>query len=323
MSKNRGPVLALIAVLAAVLTFITAISTAIFASSKAPNLVTVAPTFTITPYTFIPSAPITDTPDANIALVETLFPTETSTPTATFTETPTPTPTLTLTFTSIPTATSDPEQFRGLDKNCIEQKYWNVIRFQGEVEPATYKQNSKTCYDLSSVGVISYGNGLRINASPLRSPFFAMYTTLPTRKDINIHFKLKIESFTLNTNSIDGILILGISTPKDWYFENGEYLFYGIRPAYQTKDIVSELGPDKLKAVYRQGNALPGTDYDILFSIKGIDLYAYFDNVTVDKYYPRSLSKFNGQMVFWIGYQLPVGKSNLRVYITDFSITEK
>lgn len=242
--------------------------------------------------------------------------TSTFTPTSTFTNTPNPT----TTFTPLPTI--DPKNFRGFDKNCIDQKYWTLGSNQSPAP--TYKQNAKICYNLTERSINSQNEGLRLNGSPLVSPVFGMYTEIPPHTDVDIKFKLKIDKFILTTNSIDGILVLGVSDITDVDFTNGEYLFHAIRPAYQTSNVFRDIGTNKIETAIKWGSGVRlGETYNIVFSIRGIDLFIYINDKTIESYYPRSLSRFNNQLVFWVGYQLPVGKSNLQASITEFSITEK
>jgi hypothetical protein len=273
--------------------------------------------------TFVPVSTATITPSATRTAIP--IPTSTFTPSITLTTIATIAPSPTFTTTSIPTstevpsATPEPQIFRGLDKNCIDQKYWTV---SNEPMP-TYKQNAKICYDLSTKSIIAQDEGLRINGSPLDDPTFGMYTKLPPRTDVDIYFKLRIDSFTTNTSSIDSVFLIGISDPDDWFFRHGEYLLHGIRSTYRTANIIREVGESITQASFRwTPDANPNNTYEILFSIRGIDLIIYIDGKTLN-YYPRSLSRFQDGMVFWIGYQLPISKSNLQASITDFSIIEK
>jgi len=244
----------------------------------------------------------------------------TSTPTPTITATASQTPSPTASITPIPVPTTDPEIYRGFDKNCIDQKYWTVVSNQ---PPPTYKQNAKICLDLSANGVASQDEGLRFNASPLDYPLLGLFTEIPARSDVEIHFKLRIDEFKTWTTSVDSILIFGISDAEDTNFKHGEFLFHGLRGAYKTDDIIREVGSNKTSAVLQwTPNVAIGETYDIIFSIHGIDLTIYVNNKTL-KYYPRSLSQFGNSKVFWIGYHLPVGNSSLKASITDFTIIEK
>jgi len=244
----------------------------------------------------------------------------TSTPTPTSTATATQTPSPTATITPIPTPTTNPEIYRGFDKNCIDQKYWTVVSNQ---PPPTYKQNAKICVDLSANGVASQDEGLRFNANPLDYPLLGMFTEISSRSDVEIHFKLQIDEFKTWTTSVDSILIFGISDAQDANFKHGEFLFHGLRGAYKSDDIIREVGSNKTSAAVQwTPNVTIGETYDIVFSIHGIDLTIYVNNKTL-KYFPRSLSKFGNGKVFWIGYHLPVGNSSLKASITDFTIIEK
>jgi hypothetical protein len=267
-----------------------------------------------------PTITLTTTPTITLTKTLTIEPSQTFTQTATATNTLTPT--LIPTSTHTPSSTPDPEQFRGFDKNCIEQKYWSVSVFTGETEPPSSKKNSKICYDLLHKGVFAQDQGLRFNVSQLTSPFFGIHTSLPSQPNFDIHFNLKIDTFVQGSNSADGVLIFGVSDQNDWNFKNGNYLFYSVRNVHNSEDIHLEVGTSKILPSQDWGIVVPRKSADILFSIRGVDLYISVDNKTTD-YYPRSLSQLDGQGVFWIGYQVPTGKGKLQASLTNFSIIEK
>ena len=164
---------------------------------------------------------------------------------------------------------------------------------------------------------------MRFNVNTLSSEVFSISTELPKDKDVDIHLRIRLDLLTTETDSIDNVLALGVGKSTDYYMANGNYVLFSIRGAYKTKDIHEEVGDGLLKAVYDLGSMKQPSDFiDILYSIRGIDLYVYIDGKTID-YYPRSLSESGSRDVFWIGYQLRAYKSVLQALISDFAILEK
>lgn len=269
--------------------------------------------------TFVTATPIPSETFTAVVPTDTPFP-----PTQPSTDTPLPTDTPIPTNTPLPSPTIDPAQFRGFDKNCIDQKYWSVSVLHGQSEPSVYGQNSNACYDLSSDGLNLQNQSLIFNALSLSSAVFGMYTPL-ANVDTDINFNFRIHTFTLSNNATaDGIITFGISDPQDSNFKNGNYLSYSIIHNTYSNNIYVDIGTSKTNPAFAWIHpfAVSNTDYHITFSIRGVSLYVYINGET-SSYYPRSLSQLSGHGVFWIGYQLPVGKTSLDAYITNFLIVNK
>lgn len=268
---------------------------------------TIAPTLTLTS-TLQPSPTLTETPTI------TFTPTFSSLPTKTRTKTPRPTSTSTF------TPTPDPIIYRGLDRNCIDSTYWNWHVYPGEPTPESY---SNRCWNLGTRGISAPDKKLRVNVANTKYPLFSLSTNLP-EGDLEIHFKVEIETFSSKMSSKTAVLVFGIGSSEDEWQQNGNYIMYSIPPYSDNNQVYEDVGENKVKRysdILPLAIFLPKRTFDIVILIKGNELTVIPDK-TIYSHYPVGLNEPGGRDRFWIGYQLPTN-SILKATISEFYILQK
>lgn len=268
---------------------------------------TITPSFTPT-FTSIPPTPTQTT---------ILTATSTNTVVPTLTETRTPRPTFTFTPTFTPTLTPDPEIYRGFNVDCISADYWYPNVFQGEATP---EQSQNTCFDLKSRGFNSQNGGLRINIQDSAYSVFAISTDL-SGSELEIHFKVNFQSFTSNSSDTAAVLAFGVGPSDDWAMKDGYYLSYMIPEGSTTNEINEQTGTSRIEREHLLHRFYAPKEITVRMIIRGIDLTMYIEKDTYN-FFPISIAGLGDEYHFWIGYQLPPGRSTLKATITEFSIIE-
>ncbi len=284
-------------------------------------IITILPDILIHPVTVVTETN-TNTP---ITLLEPSLASSTPTPTSTLTETPTSLPTLTDTPSTTPTLTPVPiltftptvdyQISRGIEKNCIDKKYWYPKPVYSSDK---LTQDKNGCWNLSSWGIFAENQALKFiiqddefNENISRS----IYTFIDDKATI-IQFKVRVEALTSASN-LYGSLFIGLGNKAN--FTKPGFFVGFTAPLGENKTFLETSSEYYLK--YWE----PRIDYTLgeVLIIKIVIMNPYV-SIRVDGNEIRGLNlDAANREVLWIGYTTHPTNNHIIAEIFDFSISEK
>ncbi len=255
---------------------------------------------------------LSSTPSPSPTVTQSLTPSQTATntltPTATATKTPTPT------ITPTPTPTTDPIVFRGLDRECLDDLYWDFLLV------ATPPPNSK-CLDASTSGILTRFKGLEffVEDQDLDSKItWGAFTNISQKAIISFHVVAK--NISTNDGDIDSLIAFGIGEPfLSATRENGIGEFLAIRKTFYQSYVQIDFGSGlKTPRCIDKEQYILDTTKEIKIEIDETKITVYIGG---EQFCQTAIEQKTG-LYFWIVYQLPANGGELFATVTNFRIDD-